>query len=852
MRRLLDAPLPVVAALAWAGAAWGGSCGAPGRTALLGLVLAILSGLAGLLLGHPRLALCLATAPAFAALGGWEAQREATPACAARSRVDGLLTDSRPVPGGRVVTLAPAGTRQPVEIEVRNTGVEWLDASPRVVPGQWLEVYVEPAAGRSRLEALSPSCVVPADREGAVWRQAAHLPARVRQAFIERARGRLVRGPHDRRGALLMALVTGRKEWLDPRDVDALRWSGLAHLAVVSGLHVGLVVLAAGSLASALAGSRHRAGQLFALAASASALVLLPATPPVRRAGLALLIAQAGRLLGRGSSAFHALAGAMLLLLALNPALSTSWSFGLTVSATLAILLAGARRRRFQAVVIALAPYLATWPLLIVMTGRASPWGAVANAVAGPAVPLALGAGWLAALCPELPVPAAVSFFESLARLASGWILRVAGEVSTWAGSGGYTPAVGWAWVTFHLAWLTRALVARDCSPPARAFTFGALGLSWSWPLLAPLAASAAQTAPAVCVLDVGQGQALLVRGTTGRGVLIDTGSVRASRDLRRGLVAAGVVRLDGVILTHLDEDHSGGTRSVLSGAAPRWLAIPESARGEPAAFRLTAASASRGVNVRWWSAGGVVALDGARVRVLWPEPGVRLAGNPGSFVLHLEVAGMSVLILGDAPGAREEWLAARRWIGPTDVMVASHHGAREGTTRMLLRQAAPRWVAVSSGPNNPFGHPAPEVLARVDALPAARWITAVSGGACWSPWKADGTRLAPLRVRPLADPRRWQSGVGGIRAPGWRRRLRAAPGAAGRAAAPPREGEDAAARRGSPPRPTPSTPRTPAPRNRSRGRGPRAPPPKGARRRGDSGTSRRRGCAHRRTGRRE
>jgi competence protein ComEC len=562
----------------------------------------------------------------------------------------------------------------------------------------------------------------------------------------------------DDAGALLMALVTGRREWIRNDVRQALRWSGLAHLAVVSGLHVGLVVVGLSAACAVPLGRWHRTGQLLALGASAAALALLPATPPVRRAALALLITRAGLLSGRGARSGHALAGAALVLLALWPELSVSWSFALTVSATASLLLAARWRGWLAGVVAALAPFLATWPLLVCMTGRMSPWGPVANGLAAPAVPVALGGAWLRVLIPE-GIAGLGELAEHVARLAATWILAVAHESSAWPGSGALAGPTGPAWAALMLGALACALVLRR--GPALAGAWLAMGALWLWPI-ASADMRPGREAPELCVLDVGQGQAILLRDAK-RAFLVDTGSRFRARDLADGLSAARARRLDGVLLTHLDEDHAGGLLPVLAGTRPAWVAAPASVRDSPQARRLASIAAHRGISWRWLAAGDRISRGDVEITIVWPEPGLILHGNEGGLVMRARAGRLGAVVLGDAPIAVETRVDRSGRFREAAVLVASHHGARGGTGARTLRAVAPLWVPISCGPDNRFGHPHANVVERVDAAGAARWITSRSGGACF---RAAGAGPAHA-VRPLEVPSRSPLGVGGNRSPG-------------------------------------------------------------------------------------
>ena len=392
--------LLLAAAALWAGAALG-----PAVPALAAGPLALAAGLAAWCAARRRGRVAVAWALAGfalagAALGAQAAPRSQPALNATRAR--GRWIDARPVRGGTLLVLSGRG---PERVFVPRTGQEWLDRFPEAArPGAMIEVPLRRAESPGTPRALSASSVVVLSPARGPARLAG-LAAAVRAGFLGRATARLVRaagGPEeaDPAGALLLAMVAGERDALAPDDWRALRASGLAHQAVVSGVQVGVIVLAAAWALAPLGGPHGRGRRAVALAAAAAAMLLLPAEPPVRRAGVAVLVARAGRLAGRGASPPAALAGAAALLLALDPTLARSLSFALTVAATLAIVTGargtgwGPRLRLF------FGPILATWPILVLMTGCAGVWSPVANLLAAPAAAPALLCGWLTVLLP--------------------------------------------------------------------------------------------------------------------------------------------------------------------------------------------------------------------------------------------------------------------------------------------------------------------------------------------------------------------------------------------------------------------------------------------------------------------
>ncbi len=681
-----------------AAALWLGAASGPAAGAVAAGPLAVAAGLAaGCAARRERVASVAWALVGFALAGG------ALGALTVRERpvgagpVRGRWVDARALREGTLLVLRGSG---PERVVVPRTGQAWLDGLPSGAgPGALLEIPLRRPEGAGLPRALSASSIVVVEPARGLARLGG-LAASARAAFLERATTRLVRPgepPADAAGALLLAMVAGERDGLSPADWRALRSSGLAHQAVVSGVQVGLMVLAAAWALAPLGGPHGRGRRGAALAAALAAMLLLPAEPPVRRAGLAVLFARAGRLAGRGAPPAAALAGAAALLLALDPELGRSYSFSLTVAATLALVLGarasgwGARWRLF------LGPILATWPILVQMTGCAGVWSPVANLLAAPAAAPALLGGWIAVLLPAGTLAASAA--EAIARLGAEWFLLVARSVAAWPGSGQIAAPAGAAWLVLHEALTLGWLVTRGRC--ALALGLAAIA-SFAWPLRP---APAAPPESSLEVLDVGQGQAVLVRSSD-QALLIDAADDRArdgTRALIQALRARRVTRLDALALTQ------NGRLMVL---------------------------------------------------VLHPTPGERQRENEQSLTLHLAGDGLEAMVTGDAGLPAEEAMLARGGVPRAAVLVAGHHGSKGATGEPLLRALAPRVALISAGRGNRFDHPHHEMLARLAAHRVAWLVTLRDGslvvrgrGGAMEVRGAAESDEAAVRVRSRAGP---------------------------------------------------------------------------------------------------
>ncbi|MEX2221556.1 MAG: ComEC/Rec2 family competence protein, partial [Candidatus Rokuibacteriota bacterium] len=243
------------------------------------------------------------------------------------------------------------------------------------------------------------------------------------------------------------------------------------------------------------------------------------------------------------------------------------------------------------------------------------------------------------------------------------------------------------------------------------------------WPWLRPT-----ETMLRVTFLDVGQGDAALIELPEGPRLLVDGGPGGARRfDVGERVVAPflwnrPLARLDVVALSHWDADHSGGLAAVLTRfhVGEFW----ETGRPPAGPAETLAALIRSRAPRRVLAAGQRLWLGGALITVLGPAPGPRQAANDESLVLRLDWRGFSLLLAGDL-GPRGEALLLERG-GPVRALAlkVAHHGSRFSSTAPFLARAGPRIAVVSVGTRNPFRHPSPDALARLEAAGARVYRT--------------------------------------------------------------------------------------------------------------------------------
>lgn len=221
-----------------------------------------------------------------------------------------------------------------------------------------------------------------------------------------------------------------------------------------------------------------------------------------------------------------------------------------------------------------------------------------------------------------------------------------------------------------------------------------------------------------IAFLAVGQGDATVFQHE-GRTMLIDCGPALEGYDAGERLVAPklygmGVRTLDLLILTHPDGDHTGGLRALARRFRIGRVVVNAAFRGHAGMRETLSAARIDGRSVVWVSGRAWVRWGGWTIRVHAPAPSGPADDNARSLFVHVSGERSSVLLTGDAPTEVEEAMVGQAGPWEAQVLKAGHHGSAHSTGARMLAVVRPRDVVVSCGRNNVYGHPSPDVLARI------------------------------------------------------------------------------------------------------------------------------------------
>lgn len=549
------------------------------------------------------------------------------------------------------------------------------------------------------------------------------------RGWIDRKRGEI----RDRLAAALsghpyagvvIALAIGDQNAIPGAQWTLFRHTGVTHLMSISGMHVTLFSALVYALVTwlwrrapglCLHLPARKAGLALGLAAAAAYVALAGFGIPAQRTLYMLAAVAAGLWFGLMASPTRVLAAALWVVIAIDPWAVLAPGFWLSFGAVAALMYAGSGRLRpppwwLAAAQTQAAVTLALTPALLALFHEVSLVSPLANAFAIPLIGL---------IAVPLTLLAVVLPLDALTWLAHGAVaLTMQGLV--WLDT---LPQPVWygahpGWPAIALALLGTALLLLPRGLPARA-----LGLVLFLPLLSPRLERPEVGEFWLTVLDVGQGLAAVVR-TAGHTLVYDTGPLYASgedagaRVVAPFLHAQGVKRLDALIVSHDDTDHSGGALGLMASLPPAVVWAPlaglEQSRVSPHGRAILAAH----TDVRTCTAGTAWRWDGVAFTILHPPAphyaNRHYADNDRSCVLKVSGPNGSVLLTGDVERLGELSLLERVPEAlAADVLVAAHHGSRSSSMPEFLDAVGAEYGVISVGHRNRFGHPAPEVLQR-------------------------------------------------------------------------------------------------------------------------------------------
>ena len=539
-----------------------------------------------------------------------------------------------------------------------------------------------------------------------------NLPAKLRHRIIELLNRCF---PKDT-APFARALLLGDAGGLDYETDTAFKLTGIRHIVAVSGLHISILF----ALISAVTLKKRYLTALLGFPALLLFAAAAGFTPSVTRACVMSGMLLLASLLEKEYDGPTALAAASLVMLIMNPLVITAIGFQLSVCSVAGIFLfspairkwisdrlekgKGKKKRLVRwlsgSLSVSLGAQILTTPLCAWYFGTVSLLGPLTNLLVLWMIPILFvgmiavcltglvwqtGGAMLAGLL-SAPIRLLLGFVKVLARFPLAAVYTRSVYIAAW---------VLFAYVLLLLFWMGRSKRPVILAYCAVIGLCAALLASWMEPMTAETS---------LTVLNVGQGQCLILQ-SEGRAFLVDCGgdSDRKAADIAaETLISRGIQRLDGILLTHCDRDHAGAVGNLLCRVDTDLLVLPEASE----LASCTSGDVIYAVNDLQLTFGDTT------ITVYAPTfPG---NSNENSLCILFDTKKCDILITGDRNGFGERMLLRNAEIPKVDVLLAGHHGSRNSTCEQLLQAAQPEIVCISVGRDNPYGHPAPELLNRL------------------------------------------------------------------------------------------------------------------------------------------
>ncbi|WP_152398468.1 ComEC/Rec2 family competence protein [Paenibacillus cellulositrophicus] len=632
---------------------------------------------------------------------------------------------------------------------------------------------------------------------------------------------RIFQEPH---AGYMKGLIIGLQDDLDPETYAEFSQLGLTHILAISGMHVAVYVGCLLYIFSLLRLSREKSLLLVMLLVPLYVL-LSGVSPSVVRAGIMSMIGLYAARKGMLKDGLNILSAAALLMLLWNPYYLLSVSFQLSFLVTAGLMvyvplihpqLSFLPSKIAGAVGVTLIAQLVSFPLTIYYFNQFSLLSFAANFVLVPFITfLVLPVGTAALLLGSLWLPggkmlaAAAEWLDDLSFWLVKWMNGYPQFVTIWKSPSpvwiaSYFIALygllyfgkGWSLSRRQMAVEPDATVPLDVPPaarrpeaalPSRTKTRLAAGALGGLCILIVLLYAGYQPehfrgAGAVQVLDVGQGDSILITTPQGKHLLVDGGGTVSFRKAEDGwkerkqpfevgakvlvplLKKRGIHRLDAVIVTHGDQDHAGGMQAVLKQIPVGAFLFNGTMAGTAAFDRLMAAAVDKHIPIYAIHQGMNYAPDG-RTNLAFLGPVLSQTDqealtvvkdqNHDSVVFLLEMNGGRFLFTGDMDKASEEQIletldsgrlgeavadngqaadepalqtAGEMLEAPVDVIKIAHHGSKTASSAEWLSRWKPAAAVISAGVNNLYGHPHADVLQRISEEGAAVYRTDLQG----------------------------------------------------------------------------------------------------------------------------
>jgi competence protein ComEC len=529
------------------------------------------------------------------------------------------------------------------------------------------------------------------------------------------------------------ALLIADQQEIPPEIRDRYARSGMVHMLSISGLHVAIVAGAMMLVLQAMHLSRGMAS-LVGVVLTFCYVAVIGAPPPAVRSATMLAVVAASKCSQRPTSQWAALAVGAFVPLA-SPRTVLDLGYQLSVVGIAGLIASGALAKRLLAprldggtlhisreLLTSIVATVVTAPLIAWYFGRLSLIAPLANLAAAPVISILQPTLFLAlALAPIRPLASLIADAAHPLLKSFDLIASVASSVPM--SSIEILPSL----MTVILGGIAVIALISACVSryPARSLITSMSFISLA--MFSPAVRLPYRGDFEMHVLDVGQGDAILLRTDRGRWIVVDAGRMWKNGDAGKSTILPYIRsrggEVEALIISHAHADHIGGAVSVLHYLHPDVFWDAAFAQGSQVYATSLREAESSGTRWRRVHPGDTMRVDGVLIRFLAPDSAWTSGlndPNEASTVASVEFGSTHFLLMGDAERDEEAWLMNHASSDlRADVLKVGHHGSSTSSTDAFLAAVEPSLAVISVGADNLYGHPSADVLASLSRIGA-------------------------------------------------------------------------------------------------------------------------------------
>jgi competence protein ComEC len=533
----------------------------------------------------------------------------------------------------------------------------------------------------------------------------------------------------------LKAILLGEKNSLSPQLKQDFASSGLSHILAVSGLHTGVIALIFLTIFQIVFRNRT-AARILTIVLLIYYMLLAHAVPSVQRAVIMISLVLLAKILQRRISTINILFAAAFIILVINPMQLFSVGFQLSFISVFAILvifqylskkLNPLRKNHsklfwlLNLMLLSLMVQIVLAPLTIHYFHTLALGGIIANVIAIPLISLVLPLSILSIL---FPISAICAVYAAANKL----LLFLVFALSRFVASHrillfDFLYLNDFQILSLYAVLLMLILLWKH-SDDAKIKLYKFLSFSLLIIMILVVPEVLRERNFEITVLDVGQGDAIVIRTPARKTILIDTGDKTMNKDYGKMVVvpyfkARGIRDIDLLILTHPHADHIGGAQAVIENIRVDKVLIPRCEYESTLYDNVLTSFQENKIEVIYADTSLVFQeFQPVKLKILHPAYEYRNETNVNNYsiVVKAEYENFAVLFTGDAEKEVEEILI-ENWGNKleSDFLKVGHHGSNSSSTLEFLERVSPEYAVISVGTKNRYDHPDKEVIVRIE-----------------------------------------------------------------------------------------------------------------------------------------